>query len=213
MISRHPLAGRTIARMNGAGNVILVLDMRGSRARPTAEDARAIQRAPGLSYDQMMVLGDPKTEGTAADVLIYNNDGTLAGACGNGTRCVADRLCRELGVERRQDRDRGGRDHLRAARTLVLPGGHGRAAPRLGRHSASACRARHAAGEPVAGRRSSGGTGPRLRGQYGQSACGVLCPRPEAHRRRGPRPEDRGRSDVSGKGQCHFRRDSCSRTT
>ena len=84
--------------MNGAGNAILVLDMRGSPDRPTAEDARAIHRAPGLSYDQMMVLGDPKTEGTAADVLIYNNDGTLAGACGNGTRCVADRLCRELGA-------------------------------------------------------------------------------------------------------------------
>jgi diaminopimelate epimerase len=98
LISRHPLAARTIARMNGAGNAILVLDMRGSRARPTAEDARAIHRAPGLSYDQMMVLGDAGKEGTAAEVLIYNNDGTLAGACGNGTRCVADRLCRELGV-------------------------------------------------------------------------------------------------------------------
>jgi diaminopimelate epimerase len=98
VISSHPLAGRAIARMNGAGNAILVLDMRGSPARPTAEDARAIHRAPGLSYDQMMVLGDRKTQGTAVDVLIYNNDGTLAGACGNGTRCVADRLCRELGV-------------------------------------------------------------------------------------------------------------------
>jgi diaminopimelate epimerase len=98
LISRHPLAGRAIARMNGAGNAILVLDMRGSRARPTAGDARAIHRAPGLSYDQMMVLRDPKTAGTAADVLIYNNDGTLAGACGNGTRCVADRLCREFEV-------------------------------------------------------------------------------------------------------------------
>jgi diaminopimelate epimerase len=84
--------------MNGAGNVILVIDMRGSAARPKPEDARAIHRAPGLSYDQMMVLGDPVTKGTAASVLIYNNDGTLAGACGNGTRCVADRLCRELGV-------------------------------------------------------------------------------------------------------------------
>ena len=99
MISRHPLAGRTIERMNGAGNAILVLDMRGSPDRPAPEDARAIHRAPGLSYDQMMVMGDPRTPGTAADVLIYNNDGTLAGACGNGTRCVADRLCRELGVD------------------------------------------------------------------------------------------------------------------
>ena len=98
MISRHPLAGRAIVRMNGAGNAILVLDLRGSRASTRAEDARVIHQAPGLSYDQMMVLLDPKTAGTAADVLIYNNDGTLAGACGNGTRCVADRLCRELGV-------------------------------------------------------------------------------------------------------------------
>jgi diaminopimelate epimerase len=95
---RHPLAGRTIARMNGAGNKILVLDMRGSTERPAPADARAIHRAPHLDYDQMMVVGDPRTEGTAADVLIYNNDGSLAGACGNGTRCVADRLSRELGV-------------------------------------------------------------------------------------------------------------------
>ena len=98
MIPRHPLAGRTVHRMNGAGNVILVLDMRGSSARPSPEDARAIHRARGLAYDQMMVLGDSATPGTAADALIFNNDGTLAGACGNGTRCVADRLCRELGV-------------------------------------------------------------------------------------------------------------------
>jgi diaminopimelate epimerase len=94
----HPLAGRAITRMNGAGNEILVLDLRGSDVVPSANDARAIHRAPGLAYDQMMVLSDPRIAGTAAFVQIYNNDGTLAGACGNGTRCVADRLCRELGV-------------------------------------------------------------------------------------------------------------------
>ena len=99
MTFRHPLAGHEISRMNGAGNAILVIDMRGSPARPSPEDARLIHRAPGLSFDQMMVLTDPTTMGTAADVLIYNNDGTLAGACGNGTRCVADRLCRELGAD------------------------------------------------------------------------------------------------------------------
>ncbi len=98
MISRHPLAGRTVHRMNGAGNAILVADMRGSATRLKPDDARAIHRARGLNYDQMMVLSDSTAPGTAADALIFNNDGTLAGACGNGTRCVADRLCRELGV-------------------------------------------------------------------------------------------------------------------
>jgi diaminopimelate epimerase len=98
LVSRHPLAGRTIARMNGAGNKILVLDLRGGTVRPAPADARAIHRAPGLDYDQMMVVADPRTAGTAANVIIFNNDGTLAGACGNGARCVADRLCRELEV-------------------------------------------------------------------------------------------------------------------
>ena len=99
MTSRHPLAGRAITRMNGAGNTILVLDLRDSLAAPTAEDARAIHRAPGLDYDQLMILSDPRRRGATAYVSIYNNDGTLASACGNGARCVADRLCRELGVQ------------------------------------------------------------------------------------------------------------------
>ncbi|MBV8105525.1 MAG: diaminopimelate epimerase [Hyphomicrobiales bacterium] len=85
--------------MNGAGNKILVADLRGLPLLPGPEDARAIHQAPGLDYDQMMVLSDPKAEGAAAYVRIYNNDGSMAEACGNGARCVADRLCRELGVE------------------------------------------------------------------------------------------------------------------
>ncbi len=99
MASTYPLAGRAVTRMNGAGNKILVLDMRGSLIAPTPEEASAIHRAPGLGYDQMMALSDPRRAGTAAFVRIYNNDGTLAEACGNGARCVADRLCRELGAE------------------------------------------------------------------------------------------------------------------
>ena len=95
----HPLAGRAVTRMNGAGNKILVLDLRGSSVLPEPAEARAIHRAPHLDYDQMMVLSDPRTPATAAYVQIYNNDGTLAGACGNGARCVADRLSRQLGVD------------------------------------------------------------------------------------------------------------------
>lgn len=98
MSARHPLSGRAITRMNGAGNRILVLDLRGAGAdaAPSAADARAIHRDPGLSYDQMMVMTDTTSREAAAHVLIFNNDGTLAGACGNGSRCVADRLCREF---------------------------------------------------------------------------------------------------------------------
>ena len=95
-----PLAGRRVARMNGAGNKILVLDLRDGTAVPTPEEARAIHSAPGLDYDQMMTLTPARTADTLSYVLIYNNDGSLAGACGNGTRCVADRLARETGADR-----------------------------------------------------------------------------------------------------------------
>lgn len=94
------LAGRRVARMNGAGNKILVLDQRGGAPLPTPGEARAIHAAPGLDYDQMMVLTDPHTADTLAFVPIYNNDGSLAEACGNGTRCVADRLARQTGATR-----------------------------------------------------------------------------------------------------------------
>ena len=94
-----PLADRRVTRMNGAGNKILVLDLRGAAVLPTARQARAIHRAAGLDFDQMMVLGDPRHAGTLAYVTIYNNDGSEAGACGNGTRCVADRLARETDAD------------------------------------------------------------------------------------------------------------------
>ena len=100
MSFRRPMRRPRIARMNGAGNKILVLDLRGGAKPPSADEARAIHAAKGLDYDQLMAVADPRTPGTAAYLLIYNNDGTLAGACGNGTRCVADRLCRELAVDR-----------------------------------------------------------------------------------------------------------------
>ncbi|MBV9288728.1 MAG: diaminopimelate epimerase [Hyphomicrobiales bacterium] len=86
--------------MNGAGNKILVLDLRDGEAQPSAEEARAIHRARGLDYDQMMVLGPARSPATAAYVRIFNNDGSLAEACGNGARCVADRLCRESNAAR-----------------------------------------------------------------------------------------------------------------
>ncbi|MBV1700469.1 MAG: diaminopimelate epimerase [Hyphomicrobiales bacterium] len=84
-----PFDHHPFLRMNGIGNAIIVLDLRGDGLQMTPHHARAIARADGLAYDQMMVLYPPRTPGTEAFVHIYNNDGTLSGACGNGTRCVA----------------------------------------------------------------------------------------------------------------------------
>ncbi len=92
MDERSPLrrlVGRPIARMNGIGNVIVLLDLRASDLIVSAAEARAISAAPGLRFDQLMVIHDPALPGTDGHMRIYNCDGSPSDACGNGTRCVA----------------------------------------------------------------------------------------------------------------------------
>jgi diaminopimelate epimerase len=81
------LANRSFSKMNGIGNEIVVLDLRGDPVPVTAAAARAI--ASQVPYDQLMVLQPPRAAGTEAFIRIYNNDGSESNACGNGMRCVA----------------------------------------------------------------------------------------------------------------------------
>jgi diaminopimelate epimerase len=82
------LSNRRVLKMNGAGNQITVLDLRDSSHVVSATEARAIAGEPRTAFDQLMVLHAPFQRGTQAFVRIYNTDGSEAGACGNGTRCV-----------------------------------------------------------------------------------------------------------------------------
>ncbi|WP_020181128.1 diaminopimelate epimerase [Methylopila sp. M107] len=92
------LIDRPFAKMNGLGNEILVVDLRGSAARATAADAVALARRGETHFDQLMALHDPKTPGTAGFMRILNADGSEVSACGNGTRCVAWGLMEEAGT-------------------------------------------------------------------------------------------------------------------
>jgi len=91
------LANHPFVKMNGLGNEIVVVDMRARAGALTASDARAAAQPRGVAYDQMMVLYLPRSPGTDAYVRIYNKDGSEAGACGNGMRCVAELLFKETG--------------------------------------------------------------------------------------------------------------------
>jgi diaminopimelate epimerase len=103
----HPLDNRPVLRMNGAGNEILVLDLRGTDHVVTPAEARAIAAQPGLKFDQLMALHDPQAPGVDAFMRIYNLDGSLSGACGNGTRCVAYALGRDGKAQLRLATDAG----------------------------------------------------------------------------------------------------------
>jgi diaminopimelate epimerase len=91
------LANRTFVKMNGLGNEIVVVDMRERPAAISADEARAVATPAGAPYDQLMALYPPRRPGTDLLVRIYNSDGSEAGACGNGMRCVASLLAKENG--------------------------------------------------------------------------------------------------------------------
>jgi diaminopimelate epimerase len=91
------LANHPFVKMNGLGNEIVVVDMRAGPAVITAADATAVAGPKGAPYDQLMALYPPRAAGTDAYVRIFNNDGSESGACGNGTRCIADILFKETG--------------------------------------------------------------------------------------------------------------------
>ena len=83
-------------KMHGLGNDFIILDARDGKHLPDTDGMRLLaNRHTGIGCDQIMIL---QTSATGADVRLdmLNADGSVAGACGNGTRCVADIIMHEM---------------------------------------------------------------------------------------------------------------------
>ena len=91
------LAGKDFVKMNGLGNEIVIVDLRPAPAPIGAGEVRAAARQE--PYDQLMALYPSREDGDAS-IRIYNSDGSEAGTCGNGMRCVASLLSAETGKSR-----------------------------------------------------------------------------------------------------------------
>ena len=87
-------------KMNGAGNEILVLDLRGEPTSLDPEEVRAISDTPGFGFDQLMTLLPSNRSDVDARLEIFNRDGSKAAACGNGTRCIAALVLAETGASK-----------------------------------------------------------------------------------------------------------------
>jgi diaminopimelate epimerase len=88
------------AKMNGLGNEIAVLD---ARDRPLTLNASAVEAlalpGKGIGFDQLMVLLPPRNPMADVYTEIWNADGSKVAACGNGSRCVAWYVMREMNRE------------------------------------------------------------------------------------------------------------------
>jgi diaminopimelate epimerase len=92
--------GLPFMKMHGLGNDFVIVDARVQTVAITRELTRAIaDRHRGVGFDQLVVIGagDGRTD---AHMTFYNADGSVAGACGNASRCVARYLMEESGKDR-----------------------------------------------------------------------------------------------------------------
>ncbi|MGB1007527.1 MAG: diaminopimelate epimerase, partial [Thalassobaculaceae bacterium] len=84
-------------KMHGLGNDFVIVDGRAGPA-PTAAQIRAMaDRRRGIGCDQFLTLRAPTAAGAAVHMAIHNPDGSVAEACGNGTRCVAALVMEQSG--------------------------------------------------------------------------------------------------------------------
>jgi diaminopimelate epimerase len=90
------LDGLPFMKMHGLGNDFVVIDRRSGGAVVTPALARALgDRHRGVGFDQLAVL---EAAGNAdARLVFFNADGSVSGACGNASRCVARFLMAESG--------------------------------------------------------------------------------------------------------------------
>ncbi len=83
------------SKAHGIGNDFVLLDRRDGRAMPNPSQVqRMADRHRGVGFDQLLTIeaGDASSE---FGYEILNADGSGAGQCGNGVRCVAAWLVRE----------------------------------------------------------------------------------------------------------------------
>lgn len=84
------------SKMHGLGNDFVVLDGRLRDSALSAAQIRALgDRRTGVGFDQLLSVEPPRSDDTAFYYGIWNADGSPAGQCGNGVRCVAAWLHRD----------------------------------------------------------------------------------------------------------------------
>ena len=80
-------------KMDGLGNDFVIIDQRSKDYNLNKDQIVKICDRDFIGCDQLILI--QKNEKKDAGLEFYNSDGSISGACGNGTRCVADLLSKE----------------------------------------------------------------------------------------------------------------------
>ena len=80
-------------KMDGLGNDFVIIDQRTHDLNLSKDQIIKICDRSFVGCDQLILI--KKNEKKDASLEFYNSDGSVSGACGNGTRCIADFLSKE----------------------------------------------------------------------------------------------------------------------
>ena len=80
-------------KMDGLGNDFVIIDQRIKNIKLSKEQIVKICDRSYVGCDQLILI--KKNRNIDAGLEFYNSDGSVSGACGNGTRCVAGLLSKE----------------------------------------------------------------------------------------------------------------------
>ena len=85
-------------KMDGLGNDFVIIDQRHDQFELTKNQIKKICDRNFIGCDQLIFI--KKNGKIDASVEFYNSDGSASGACGNGTRCVAYLLSKEMNKDK-----------------------------------------------------------------------------------------------------------------
>jgi len=80
-------------KMDGLGNDFVIIDQRTENIELSKDQIIKICNRNFIGCDQLIII--KKNRKLDAELEFFNSDGSPSGACGNGTRCVADFLSKE----------------------------------------------------------------------------------------------------------------------
>ena len=84
-------------RMDGLGNDFIIVDRRENSVNLSKEEIIKLGDRKILGFDQILFI--EKLQSNSYPITIYNSDGGEVSACGNGARCVAYLLGKNLNIK------------------------------------------------------------------------------------------------------------------
>ncbi len=83
-------------KMDGLGNDFIIIDRRSNPINLTKDKIIALGKRSNIGFDQIIFIEKEKEK--SFPITIFNSDGGEVSACGNGSRCVAYLLSKNLNV-------------------------------------------------------------------------------------------------------------------